>query len=396
MNAAPRTVLIVDEGQGWFGAQRAIAQMAPQFREAGYTLALLGCEGTQLQREWPDVVGGPSYEMPALNLSARSARGKISPAASVRAAASLAGRARRIHAVIKKSRADVVVANSFWTHFDVPVAARIARVPSVLYLHEDVSPGLPARAHRAVIRLSGHAIAVSPTVASGIGAVRGMEVITNGVDCDAFTPGPPSPVVRAALAASPERPVIVAIGRLHPGKQMDHAIRAVSVLAPPFDTAQLAVVGVSMIDSEYAERLETLGRDLLGERVRFVGRRDDIVDVLRSADVHVVASAYEGFGLTAVEAQAVGCPVVAYASSGLSNTVTDNETGLLVPMNQWRDLSAGIARVLGDAQLRDRLIAAGKVSARRDFSLDRQAREVVAFIDRAVPSRGQRQDRGQR
>jgi glycosyltransferase involved in cell wall biosynthesis len=96
---------------------------------------------------------------------------------------------------------------------------------------------------------------------------------------------------------------------------------------------------------------------MLGDRCRFVGPVDEVPAVLRSLDVLVNASASEPFGLSVLEAQACGVPVIGAASGGIPEFVTDGETGLLVTPGRPDALAAGLSRLLGTPGLSDDLTA---------------------------------------
>ena len=102
----------------------------------------------------------------------------------------------------------------------------------------------------------------------------------------------------------------------------------------------------------------------LGDRVRFVGRTDDVPGTLRALDVLVNVSAAEPFGLSVLEAQATGVAVVGTAAGGIPDFVADDDNGLLVPPGDAAALAAALARLVTDPSLRARLAARGRVSAR--------------------------------
>ena len=93
--------------------------------------------------------------------------------------------------------------------------------------------------------------------------------------------------------------------------------------------------------------------------MRFLGRRDEVADLLGACDVFVLPSRHEGLGVAALEAMALGCPVVASRVGGLAEAVVHERTGLLVRPGDASALAEALARILGDAALRARLGAAG-------------------------------------
>jgi glycosyltransferase involved in cell wall biosynthesis len=206
----------------------------------------------------------------------------------------------------------------------------------------------------------------------------------------ALSPGPAQPDIRRELATDPSAPIVLAMCRLDPRKGVDQIIRAVAALDGDLGRAQLAIVGTSNTGEGLARRLRVLGTELLGARVRFLGPRQDIAAVLRSVDVLVQASSREALGLSVLEAQACGTPVVAYPASGTLEIVRDGETGLLARHDDVAHLSACIGRVLSDAGLRAHLARAARAQVVTSFTLEQQADRQARLLDELVSGRGDR------
>ena len=153
-------------------------------------------------------------------------------------------------------------------------------------------------------------------------------------------------------------PVVVFVGRLRRYKGAQYAIRAFSRVLARVPEARLRIVG----DGPYRATLEALARrEGVSARVEFLGAvsAGAKVDALNTAQVALAPSPKEGWGLTVIEANACGAPVVASRSPGLVESVRDGETGLLVPHGDVEALAGAIVRLLSDAPLRLRLAAAG-------------------------------------
>jgi glycosyltransferase involved in cell wall biosynthesis len=116
----------------------------------------------------------------------------------------------------------------------------------------------------------------------------------------------------------------------------------------------------------------------VAERIRFEGFQSNIAAVLSDADVKVLPSLWEGFGLVLLEAMAVGKPVVASAVDAVPEVVVDGETGLLVPPGQAEPLASAVVRVLTDRDFADRLGRAGRERVRERFALDQMVSETDA------------------
>jgi glycosyltransferase involved in cell wall biosynthesis len=157
-----------------------------------------------------------------------------------------------------------------------------------------------------------------------------------------------------AVTVPPEdraEPEVVFLGRLRRYKGAQHAIRALPLVLASVPGARLTIVG----DGPYRAELERLARELgVADRIVFRGavRQSDKVAALNRAQVAVNPSPKEGWGLTVIEANACGVPVVASRSPALVESVRDGETGLLVTHGDHEALAAGIVRLLTDRGLR--------------------------------------------
>jgi glycosyltransferase involved in cell wall biosynthesis len=177
-------------------------------------------------------------------------------------------------------------------------------------------------------------------------------------------------------------PRLVAVGRLKAPKDFLTLVRAVSVLPP--DSCELVVVG----DGPERERLEAeIGRLGLEERVRLVGERSDVPELLAGADAFVLSSASEGMPISVLEAMAAGLPVVASRVGGMAELVADGETGLLVTPGAPQELASALRRLLADRQLRHRLGDAGRVRVRERFDLGPFRRAHVELYSRELARR---------
>jgi N,N'-diacetylbacillosaminyl-diphospho-undecaprenol alpha-1,3-N-acetylgalactosaminyltransferase len=114
-----------------------------------------------------------------------------------------------------------------------------------------------------------------------------------------------------------------------------------------------------------------------GSHVRFLGKRQDIREILAATDVYALPSYREGTPRTVLEAMAMGKPVITTDAPGCRQTVEDGVTGLLVPVGDHAAVAAALERLIGDEQLRRRMGAAGRERAARIFSDEVVVREVV-------------------
>ena len=207
------------------------------------------------------------------------------------------------------------------------------------------------------------------------GALAPIDVIPGGVDLARFSPRPRLEA-RAALGLDPGSRIVLFVGRIQRLKGLEVLLRAFARLGTL--DARLVVVGGqrgTAHESREIGRVHHLAAKLGVEgRTRFVGAvpHEQLPLYYSAADVTVMPSSYESFGLVAVESLACGTPVVATRVGGLSSLVRDGETGLLVP---WRDAQLFADRlrlVLTDEPLRQRLAGQARASVLR-FSWERIA-----------------------
>ncbi|MEO6569995.1 MAG: glycosyltransferase [Ilumatobacteraceae bacterium] len=187
-----------------------------------------------------------------------------------------------------------------------------------------------------------------------------IEIVAPGVEHAFFAPGDRSGA-RSALQLPDDVPVILFVGRIQPLKGPDVAIRALHALQRP-DARLLIVGGASgAVGDNEVDRAQQLVAELgLVDQVDFVPPQPHHIlsTYYRAADVVVVPSRSESFGLVALEAAACGIPVVASAVGGLKSLVDHGETGFLVPERDPALFARAIARILDDPML-----AAGMSSA---------------------------------
>lgn len=192
-------------------------------------------------------------------------------------------------------------------------------------------------------------------------------VLHNCVDLVRFSPNGP----KASDVVFPEgTTVFCAVGTLGRGvnKRVDVCIRALATARSAEAKVGLVVCG----DGEQRRELENLSRSLgIASDVKFLGNRSDVASVLRACDVFCHAAPWEPFGIVALEAMAVGLPIVVPDAGGIREILHSGEGGLLYPALDDRALSQAMVMLAGDLSLRKSMKAAGRRIVNERFSVQR-------------------------
>ncbi len=241
---------------------------------------------------------------------------------------------------------------------------------------EEVSSDEPhrrAEAEAAVMRCSEVVLASCSVEAAQLAQLYDSDparirVVAPGVDHAFFGPGH-RPQARRALGLPASSPLLLFVGRIQPLKGADVAVRALAAMTEYPDASLLIVGGPSgPRGEEHLASLQELVDDLgLAERVRFEEPQPHelLSTYYRAADVCVVPSRSESFGLVALEAAACGTPVVAAAVGGLTTLVEDGHTGFVVDPSTPEAFADGASGILADPSLAERLATAAVVRSRR-------------------------------
>ncbi len=218
-----------------------------------------------------------------------------------------------------------------------------------------------------------------------------VHVVSPGVDLYTFTPGQGRSAARDFVGLPKDALVVSFVGRIQPHKGPEVLIRATSELVKhsPLLRHKLIVNvmgGASGANTEEVDRLKELATWLaIDDVVRFAPPvpRADLAQWYRAADLVVVPSYSESFGLVALEAQACGTPVVATAVGGLRTAVADGISGVLVDGHDPKAWSSVIARLLQEPQRRV-LLSMGAIEHASHFGWDATARGTLDIYDLVI------------
>ncbi|HXF63596.1 MAG TPA: glycosyltransferase [Caldilineaceae bacterium] len=249
-----------------------------------------------------------------------------------------------------------------------------------------------------VVRLADRIIAATPAEEHQLVELYDADpakiaIIPPGVDLERFHPIPKDAAKRKVGIPCGDANILFA-GRIEPLKGIDTLLRAMSILQARHPEAVrqtcVAIIGgdpwADDLDDEMA-RLQALRHDLgIHDLVTFLGAKDQ--DVLpyyyAAAEMVVMPSHYESFGMVALEAMAMGTPVIASEVGGLAYLIKHGENGFHVPSRNPEALAARILQLLEDRPLRNRLGAQARVYA-RSFAWDAIVQRMFCVYRELLP-----------
>jgi glycosyltransferase involved in cell wall biosynthesis len=208
-----------------------------------------------------------------------------------------------------------------------------------------------------------------------------VEIVPNGINFADYEKLPASGSFRKKHAIDPQDKVVLFLGRIHEVKGLDLLIASFAELVKVMKEVKLVIAGPDLgFKSAVEKQIKRLG---IGEYVQFVGPlyECDKIEAYVDADVFVLPSRYEVFGLVILEASACGTPVIVTTRCGIADLVT--EIGLVVEYDA-KQMKDALFTMLSDDQLRQRLGARGKAIVRDKFDYPKIAEQLVAVYKSAA------------
>jgi len=209
-----------------------------------------------------------------------------------------------------------------------------------------------------------------------------ITVIPNGVDIFNFDLNVNREDVKRRYGVRPDERIILFVGRLVPQKGVDTLIRAVPHIIRQHRDVRILISG----DGWSKGYLEELARSTgFREYIKFLGFIPDseLAKLMASADVLVIPSIYEPFGIVALEGMAAGVPVVATNVGGLAEIIEHDRTGVLVYPGNPESIAWGVNRVLSDREYSNWLVQNARRKVQEAYSWDVIAERTLRVYERA-------------
>lgn len=222
----------------------------------------------------------------------------------------------------------------------------------------------------------------------GKARLRGaIHVIHNGVDLTRFRPNDDAEArshARERAGIPLDRVVVGQVGSMIDRKGVDLLIRAAADLIGAGAPVHVVFVGSGPDADGFTRLAAELG---IAGQVTFAGDVRDPAPWYRDIfDINALASRAEAFGLALIEGAASGLPLIAARTGGMQEIVREGVTGLFFEPGDARDLAAKLGRLVGDAELRERLGRAALTDARERFSIEGQVRRIEGVFDETILS----------
>lgn len=267
--------------------------------------------------------------------------------------------------LLRRHRFDILHAHMFGSNLWGSVIGSACRTPVIIAQEHTWSyEGQPLRRWldgHVIGRLATRFVAVSAQDAERMVSVEHVPAEKVVMIPTAYIPRPRvGGDVRQEIGIDRSAPLLAAAAVLRPQKALSVLLDALSQVLQAIPDAHLVIAGDGESRAELVEHARRLG---VARRVHFLGRRADVEEILRAADLAVISSDYEGTPLVAFECFALGTPLVATAVGGLVDMIEDGVTGRLVPRRDPRALAEAIIALLSDPGLRRRIADAAQRSS---------------------------------
>jgi len=197
------------------------------------------------------------------------------------------------------------------------------------------------------------------------GVTQPIEVIPNFVNCDVYTPIADEAARAKArnLLAAPDEAILMHLSNFRPVKRVADVVKVFAQVARELP-ARLVLVG----DGPDRSTVEWLAHDLgIQDRILFLGKQEKVNELLPLADLMLMPSELESFGLAALEAMACKTPAIATRVGGVPELIDDGETGLLYPVGDIEGMAAGAIGLLKDRERLEAMRDAARRMAQKRF-----------------------------
>jgi len=293
----------------------------------------------------------------------------------------------QLRSLLKTQKIDIIHSQGARIDFFARIAGRMTNTPHVLSTIQmpiegfDVGP-LRKKFYLLMDRLSGifvkRFIVVSEALEKLLIQGRGVPTqrvvrIYNGIELDLYKPQPEQTDLRDKLGIPSRVPLIGAVGRMVWQKGFEFFIKAIPEIMQDAPNARFLLVG----DGPLRTQLEKLAQSLnIYGSIIFTGFRSDIRQILSTIDVLVVPSLLEGFPMIVLEGMAMAKPIVATRIAGITEQISHEKEGILVPIREPKALGRALSRLIKDSEFSSKLRKAARKKVETSFSVHQMVRQT--------------------
>jgi len=286
-----------------------------------------------------------------------------------------------IHRLIKRDRFDIVHTYLFGFHYLAGIPAKLVKVPTVISSRRQLATW--KKKHHIILEKLGNRF--SDKVIACSNAVRDFSLkqenlypekiitIYNGIDIRKFHPRAKAGSLLSEFNLNDSIPIIGIVANCSSVKDHNTLLEALNIVKKEANHAfKCLLVG----DGPLKEGLKLKVKNLkLENNVIFLGKRDDIPELLSVIDLFVLTSKVEGLPNVILEAMACGKPVITTSVGGIPEVIIDRESGILVSPQNPNTLAEAIVDLLNDRELREKMGQQGRKIVEEKFSLERMIRD---------------------
>ncbi len=299
----------------------------------------------------------------------------------------------RLRSYLKKNRFHLILTNTMKAHFYGSLAAWLCSTPVIWRFHDllssaDFSPWViksiiffGKRFPRKILAVS--SLTKDYLVKHGLKQDK-IEVIYSGIDHELIEIKNVSKNIKDELKLENQVKLVGCIGRIIPQKGQHSLLQAIPGVIKEYPETFFLIIGDFFLKEETykKELLEMIKKNGIEKSVTFTGFRTDIGDVIRSLDIVVFPStAPESFGLSILEAMALGKPVIATRVGGVWEMIEDRMNGILIEPNHPEQITEQIIHLLSHKEICDRMGQRAQETVMQKFSLKNCIGEMEKAFD---------------
>lgn len=287
----------------------------------------------------------------------------------------------RIKAYLDTHQAAVVHTHLFTADMWARIAAKWASVPCIVSTAHSVN-SWKGPVHKVIDWLlavtTDRVIACSATVETSLRDQRipAKKILTvaNGIDLARIANEPA--VDLSAHRLKPDAPIYCVVGRLNEAKGHSDLLKALAIYRDEGEDFSCVFVGEGELQGDIEAQIAQLD---LADRVKLLGWHPSAIGFIKSADVLLMPSRWEGLPMTLLESMAAGTPVIATAVGGIPDVVTHARTGMLYPVGDEQALVAALRRLQFEPGLASAIAEAAELHAKQNYSAEKVARDYEAL-----------------